>query len=71
MLSSAREWTSVILAGKQDSRRHSTTSFAENDVVTKTSYQMLEAKFYYFRSGEGLNYPDVSDVTPVYGVTPA
>ena len=42
-------------AGKRDSRRHSTTSFVENVVVTKTSYQMLEAKFYYFRSGEGLN----------------
>ena len=42
-------------AGKRDSRRHSTTSFAENVVVTKTSYQMLEAKLYYFRSGEDLN----------------
>ena len=55
MLSSARTLTSVILAGKRDSRRHSTTNFAENVVVTKTSYQMLEAKFYYFRLEEGLN----------------
>ena len=55
MLSSARAWTSVILAAKRDSRRHSTTSFTENVVVTKTSYQMLEAKFYYFPSGKGLN----------------
>ena len=35
--------------GGTDSRRYSTTIFAENDVVTKTSYQKLEAKFYYFR----------------------
>ena len=54
MLSSARALTRVILEGKRDSRRHSPTSFAENVVVTKTSYQMLEAKFYYFRSGDGL-----------------
>ena len=52
MLRSARALTSVILAGKRDSRRHSTTSFAENVVLTKTSYQMLEGKLYYFRSGE-------------------
>ena len=55
MLSSARARARVILVGKHDSRRHSTTSFAENVVVTKTSYQIFEAKFYYFRSGEGLN----------------
>ena len=29
MLSGTREWTSVILAGKRDSRRHSTTSFSK------------------------------------------
>ena len=33
--------TNVILAGKCDSRRYSTTSFKENVVVAKTSYQML------------------------------
>ena len=32
----------LILAGKRDSRRHSTTSFSENVVVEGTSYQMLE-----------------------------
>ena len=47
--------TTERMAGKRDSRLHSTTSFAENVVVKKTSYEMLEAKFYYFRSGEGLN----------------
>ena len=30
----------VILGGKRDSRRHSTTSFSENVVVAGTSYQM-------------------------------
>ena len=40
ILSIARAWTSVILAGKRDSRRHSTTSFSENVVVAGTSYQM-------------------------------
>ena len=42
VLSSARAWTSVILAGKRDSRRYSTTSFSENVEVAETSYQMLE-----------------------------
>ena len=41
MLSSARGRTGVILAGKSDSHRHSTTSFRENIVVAKTSYEML------------------------------
>ena len=42
MLRSFRAWNSVILAGKRDSRRRSTTSFSENVVVAETSYQMLE-----------------------------
>ena len=42
MLNSTRGWTSVILAGKRDSRRHSTTSFSENVVMAETNYQMLE-----------------------------
>ena len=41
ILSSARASISVILAGKCGSRRHSDTSFGENLVVAKTSYQML------------------------------
>ena len=34
----------LILTGKRDSRRHSTTNFSENVLVAekKTSYQMLE-----------------------------
>ena len=31
---------SVILVGKRDSRRHSSTSFSKNFVVAKTSYVM-------------------------------
>ena len=34
-------WANVILAGKCDSHHNSTTSFSENVVVKKTSYQML------------------------------
>ena len=41
MLSSTRVRTNVILAGKCDSHRHSTTSFSENVVVAKTSCQTL------------------------------
>ena len=41
VVSSTLAWTSVILAGKCGSRRHSTASFSENVVVAKTSYQML------------------------------
>ena len=36
----AQAWTSVILAGKRDSRRHTTTSFSEELVVAGTSYLM-------------------------------
>ena len=42
ILSSARAWASVILAGKCVSRRRSTTSFSKNVEVAETSYQMLE-----------------------------
>ena len=36
VLGSARSLTSVILAGKRGSRRHSTTSFSANVVLAKT-----------------------------------
>ena len=42
VLSIAHAWTSFILAGKRDSRRHSTTNFSENVVVAGTNYQILE-----------------------------
>ena len=40
MLSIVHAWTSVIVAGKRDSRRQSTMSFSENVVVAGTSYEM-------------------------------
>ena len=42
IVSIARAWGNVILAGKRGSSRHSTTSFSESVVVAETSYQMLE-----------------------------
>ena len=42
ILISVRAWTSVTLAGKRYSHRHSTTSFSQNVVVLEASYQMLE-----------------------------
>ena len=42
ILSSARAGKSGLLAGKQDSCRHSTTRFSDIVVVVETSYQMLE-----------------------------
>ena len=41
ILSIARTWTG-ILAGKRDSRRHSTTGFSVNAEVEETSYLLLE-----------------------------
>ena len=49
ILSIARAGTSVILAGKLDSRRHSTTGYSENVAVAGTSYQMLEVLSFCYR----------------------
>ena len=38
----AHAWTSVILAEKRDSGRHSTTSLSKNVVVAGTGYQIFE-----------------------------
>ena len=40
ILSIAQAWTGVILAGKRDSRRHTTRSFSKEVVVVRASYQM-------------------------------
>ena len=42
ILSIGHAWTSVILAGNCDSRRHPTTSFSEHVVVAGSSYQMWD-----------------------------
>ena len=43
-LSNVRAWSSVILAGKRDSLRHSGTGFRENHdfVVAKATYQKVK-----------------------------
>ena len=43
IVSSDRARTSVILAGKRGSRRHSTTSFSENVVEAGTSFSILQS----------------------------
>ena len=44
---SVRSWNIVILAGKNNSRRHSTTSLARMlYVVAETSYQVLEVLWF-------------------------
>ena len=52
IVSNARLWGSVILAGKRGSRRHSTTSFSESVVEAGTTYQLLRS-FSILQSGEG------------------
>ena len=54
ILSSARSLTRVILAGRRDSRRHSTTSFSESVVVAETRSFNLQ-QFYHFAIGKRLN----------------
>ena len=49
VLSIAHAWTSVILAGKRGSRRHSVTSFSENAGVAETSYQKQEVLSFCYR----------------------
>ena len=49
ILSGARARTNIILAGKCDRHRHSSTSFSENVVVAKTSYQMFGILSFCYR----------------------
>ena len=53
VLSSARAWAIVILAGNRGSRSHSTSGLNENVVVAGTSYQTVRS-FIVLLSGEGL-----------------
>ena len=48
-LSGARARTNIILAGKCDRHCHSSTSFSENVVVAKTSYQMFGILSFCYR----------------------
>ena len=54
ILNIARAGTSVILAGKLDSRSHSTTGFSENVEVAGTNYQMLEVYHSAIERGRNL-----------------
>ena len=67
ILSSAHAWTSVILAGKRDSRRHSITIFSENVVVAETSYQMYKGSFISLLSGDGLTSFSINNRTNFFG----
>ena len=51
---------SVILAGKRDSLRHSTTGFGQNVVLEETSYQMFEVLSFYVRKRA---YPPTIKIT--------
>ena len=53
ILSSAR-MNQHHLAGKRNSRRHSSTGLNENIAVAEKSYQMLEVLLIILRCGEGL-----------------
>ena len=51
----AYAWPIVILSGKLDSRRHSTTRFCKKVVEAETSYQILEVlSFWDRRVGESI-----------------
>ena len=51
------------LAGKCGSHRHSTTSFSENVIVTKTSYQMLGILSFSDRERASSPSTDISVLT--------
>ena len=66
MLSIAHAWTSVILAGKRDSRCHSPTSFSENVIVAGTKLSNLR-KFIILLSREGLTSFSINNPTSFFG----
>ena len=68
MLSIAPAWTSVILAGKSNSRRHSSSSFFENVVVAGNGGNKLSNVriFIILLSGEGLTAFTINNRTNVF-----
>ena len=65
----AQAWTSVILAGKRDNRRHSTTGFSENDQrECRSAGSKLSnvRSFITLRSGEGLTSISINNRTDLY-----
>ena len=70
ILSIAQAWTSVILAGKRDSRRHSTTGLSEIDQRECRSggNKLTDVRsFIILRSGEGLTSFSVNNRTDFFG----
>ena len=66
----AHAWTSVILAGKRDSRRHSTTGLSENDQRECRSggNKLTDVRsFIILRSGEGLTSFSINNRTDFFG----
>ena len=57
----------VIFAGKSDSRRHSTTGFSENVVVTGTSLVINWKKFYQLAIGEDLTSFSINNCSNISG----
>ena len=66
ILGIAHAWTSVILAGKSDSRRHSTTSFSKNVVVGGNKLSDVRS-FNILLSGEGLTSFSIYNRTNFFG----
>ena len=70
ILSSAKAWTSVILAGKRDSRRHSKTGFRENDQREyRSGGNKLSnvRRFIILIPGEGLTSCSINNRTDFFG----
>ena len=57
----------IILAGKRDSRHHSTTSFSENVVVARTSFKKSCKSFIILLTGEGLTSFSINNRTNFFG----
>ena len=60
ILSIARAWTSVILAGKRDNRRHSPTGFSENELLNVRNFIILWSR-------EGLTSFSIKNRTDLFG----
>ena len=58
---------SSFFAGKSDSRRHSTTGFSENVVVTGTSLVINWKKFYQLAIGEDLTSFSINNCSNISG----
>ena len=67
VLSITHAWTSVILSGKGDSRRHFTTSFSENVDGSGGNKLSNERSFTTLLSGESLTFMSINNRTNFIG----